>query len=266
MLPKSWIDGAPALRQHGQQGRADIIDPRENPESVDIWGLFRQGIFDGFSLPAFMVAASMLGYGALVHSAGMSLFIAVASSIGIWGLPGQVAFIEYILLGAPVASMLLAVSMANMRFLPMSLSLVPLFRNSESGWRWRYLWVQLMSINTWVGLLRKAPDLAPDERAPYYAGFSTICLAAGAGGTAVGFMLAEQLPFFFTVTLVFINPIYFAFVFAAMRVRACLIAFAAGAVIGPLFYMVTPEWSLPFCGIVAGSVGYFADRGLRRIS
>ena len=254
------------MRQHGRQGRSSITDSSDHPNSVDIWGLFRQGIIDGFSLPAFMVAASMLGYGALVHSAGMSLFIAVGSSIGIWGLPGQVAFVEYILLGAPVASMLLAVSMANMRFLPMSLSLVPLFRNSESGWRWRYLWVQLMSINTWVGLLRKAPELTPDERAPYYAGFSTICLVAGASGTAGGYLLAESLPFFLTVTLVFINPIYFAFVFAAMRVRACLIAFAAGAVIGPLLYLMTPEWSLPFCGIIAGSVGYYADRLLRRLA
>ncbi len=104
--------------------------------------VFRQGFIDGFSLPAFMVAASMIGYGALVQSAGLSLGLAIVSTLGIWGLPGQVAFIEYMLLGAPVLSMLIAVSMANMRFLPMSLSLVPLFRRSESGWRLRYLWVK----------------------------------------------------------------------------------------------------------------------------
>ncbi len=213
-----------------------------------------------------MVSASMIGYGALVHSAGMDLYVAVISTIGIWGLPGQVAFIEYVLLGAPIASMLMAVSLANMRFLPMSLSLVPMFRGSASGWRWRYLWVQFMSVNTWVGLLRKVPDLTPDERGPYYAGFSSICLCAGAGGSTLGFQMAETLPFFVTVTLVFINPIYFAFVFAAVRVRACLIAFAAGAITGPLFYLLTPEWSLPMCGIVAGSVGFYADRLLRRVA
>jgi len=213
-----------------------------------------------------MVAASMAGYGALVHSAGMSIWIAVVSTMGIWGLPGQVAFIEYVLLGAPVLSMVLAVSLANMRFLPMSLSLVPMFRGSPSGWRWRYLWVQLMSVNTWVGLIRKAPHLTPDQRGPYFAGFSSICMLAGAGGTAVGFFLAEALPFYVTVTLIFMNPVYFAFIFAAMRVRASLIAFAAGAVTGPLIYLLTPEWSLPISGLIAGSAGFFADRLLRRLA
>lgn len=246
--------------------RLRISTPPHSDTDIDVMKLFWMGFRDGFSLPAFMVSASMIGYGALVHSAGMDIFIAIVSTIGIWGLPGQVAFIEYVLLGAPVASILLAVSLANMRFLPMSLSLVPLFRNSESGWRWRYLWVQFMSVNTWVGLLRKIPDLTPDQRGPYYAGFSTICMIAGSGGTTLGFLMAETLPFFVTVTLVFINPIYFAFVFAAMRARACLIAFAAGALTGPLFYLLSPEWSLPMCGIVAGTVGFYADRILRRVA
>lgn len=226
--------------------------------------LFRQGMIDGFSLPAFMVAASMIGYGALVQSAGLSLGIAIVSTFGIWGLPGQVAFIEYILLGAPVLSMLLAVSLANMRFLPMSLSLIPMFRGSESGWRLRYFWVQIMSVNTWVGLLRKAPELTADQRGPYYAGFSTICLICGVAGSATGYLLADTLPFYVTVTLVFINPIYFAFVFASMRTRSCMIALIAGAIAGPPLYLLSPEWSLPFCGLIAGTFGYASDRLLRR--
>lgn len=221
------------------------------------------GMRDAFGLPAFMVAASMLGYGAMVHSAGMSLPIAIVSTLGIWGLPGQVAFVEYILLGAPLVSMMIAVSLANMRFLPMSLSLVPMFRGSESGWRWRYLWVQFMSVNTWIGLLRRIPELSPDQRGPFFAGFSTNCMIAGVVGVSTGYLMAETLPFYVTVSLVFLNPIYFAFVFAAMRVRACLLAFAAGAVTGPLIYLLTPDWSLPISGIIAGSVGYYADRILK---
>ena len=241
-----------------------ISESQHIPSDADTMIMFRKGMIDGFSLPAFMVAASMIGYGALVQSAGLSLGIAIVSTLGIWGLPGQVAFIEYILLGAPVLSMLIAVSMANMRFLPMSLSLVPMFRGSESGWRLRYLWVQFMSVNTWVGLLRKAPELTPDQRGPYYAGFATICMICGVAGSTTGFLLADTLPFYVTVTMVFINPIYFAFVFAAMRVRACMIALIAGAIVGPPLYLLSPEWSLPFCGLIAGTMGYAADRTLRR--
>lgn len=235
----------------------------QNPE-IDSSTMFRRGMIEGFSLPAFMVAASMIGYGALVQSAGLSLGLAIVSTVGIWGLPGQVAFIEYMLLGAPVLSMLIAVSMANMRFLPMSLSLIPMFRGSESGWRLRYLWVQFMSVNTWVGLLRKVPELTPDQRGPYYAGFATICLICGVAGTTTGYILADTLPFYVTVTMVFINPIYFAFVFAAMRARACMIALIAGAITGPPLYLLSPEWSLPLCGVIAGTIGYSADRIMRR--
>ncbi len=247
------------------QKKGPAISANENQE-IAVWPLFRLGLRDGFSLPAFMVAASMVGYGALVHSADMSMAVAIVSTLGIWGLPGQVAFIEYMLLGAPVVSMLIGVSLANMRFLPMSISLAPLFRGSKSGWRLRYLWVQFMSVNTWVGLMRRVPELSPDERGPFYAGFSTLCLIAGAGGVSVGYLLAETLPFYVTVTLVFLNPIYFAFVFAAMRARAGLLAFAAGAVCGPPVYLLTPDWSLPVAGVIAGSVGYFTDRYLRQRS
>ncbi len=210
-----------------------------------------------------MVAASMIGYGALVHSADLSLAFGIVSTLGIWGLPGQVAFIEYMLLGAPLMSMMIGVSLANMRFLPMSISLAALFRGSASGWRLRYLWVQFMSVNTWVGLMRRVPELTPDQRGAFYAGFSTICLIAGAAGVSAGFLMAETLPFFVTVSLVFLNPIYFAFVFAAMRARAGLLAFAAGALVGPPAYLLTPEWSLPLAGIIAGSAGYYADQIMR---
>ena len=76
---------------------------------------------------------------------------------------------------------------------------------------------------------------------------------------------AEAMPFFVTVTLVFINPIYFAFIFSAMRVRACLLAMLVGAITGPPLYLLSPVWSLPLCGVLAGTVGFYADRWLRRI-
>lgn len=211
-----------------------------------------------------MVVASMLGFGALVNSAQMQYEVALLATVFIWGLPGQVAFVEFYLLGAPVLSLLLAVSMANMRFLPMSLSLVPLFKGDPKAWRFRYLWTFLMSVNTWVGLLRKIPDLTVEQRGPYYFGYSTACMLAGVFGSSAGFLLAGSLPFFVTVTLVFLNPIYFAFVFASTRSRAAGLALIVGALTGPPLYLLTPEWSLPFCGLIAGTSGFYVDKWLKR--
>lgn len=219
---------------------------------------------DAAKLPAWMVVGSMTGFGALVNSADMDIWVAVVATVFIWGLPGQVAFVEFYLLGAPVFSLLLASSLANMRFLPMSLSLVPLFRGSQTGWRFRYLWTFMMSVNTWVGLSRKIPVLTPEQRWSYYFGYSVACMGAGAIASAAGFVLADTLPFFVTVTLVLLNPVYFAFVFAATRSRAAALALIAGAVMGPPLYLLTPDWSLPICGIVAGTVGFYADKWLKR--
>lgn len=206
----------------------------------------------------------MLGFGALVNSAGMTYEVAILGTVFIWGLPGQVAFVEFYLLGAPLLSLVLAVSMANMRFLPMSLSLVPLFKGDPPAWRLRYLWTFMMSVNTWVGLLRKLPDLTVEQRGPYYGGYSTACMLGGIIGSSSGFFLAGSLPFEVTVTLVFLNPIYFAFVFAATRSRAAGLALVVGALVGPPLYLLTPDWSLPFCGLIAGTAGFYADKWLKR--
>ncbi len=246
--------------------RSPIADPdSENPQARPS-KVFATGARDAVSLPAFMIVGSMTGYGSLVQSADMDVWIALASTVGIWGLPGQVAFVEFVVLGAPVASMVLAVAMANMRFLPMSLAMMPLFRPSASAWSWRYLLVQLMSINTWVGISRKAPSLPVDLRMPYYLGYSATCLTAGMLGTGGGFIIAGAMPYYVSATLILMNPMYFAFVFAAMRSRSCLIALAVGAVLGPVFHLISPEWGLPFCGLIAGTVGFKADRMLRRRS
>lgn len=253
-----------SISQHAQNRRAGPIDTEKTEPPQPTRGrIFLEGVRDAFKLPAYMVSASMAGYGSLVRSADLDVWLGMTSTAGIWGLPGQVAFVEFVVLGAPIFSIVLAVAMANMRFLPMSIAMMPLFRPSASAWRWRYLLVQLMSINTWVGLSRRAPTLHPDLRMPYYMGYSLLCLLTGLAGTAVGYYLAGTMPYYVAATLVLINPLYFAFIFAASRSRSCLIALSIGTVLGPLFHLVSPEWGLPFCGLIAGTVGFKLDRYLR---
>ena len=59
----------------------------------------------------------------------LGLGVALISTAGIWSLPGQVAFAELYAAGASVAVIVVAVSMANVRFLPLVLSLMPLVRS-----------------------------------------------------------------------------------------------------------------------------------------
>ena len=41
-----------------------------------------------------MLLASMTGFGSLANQSGFSLGMALASTAGLWGLPGQVALVE----------------------------------------------------------------------------------------------------------------------------------------------------------------------------
>ncbi len=211
-------------------------------------------------MPFFMVLASMMGFGSLARDSGLSMGVAVVSTASVWGLPGQVAFAELFAVGAPVFAIMLASSMGNLRFLPMSLSMLPLFRNEQRAWRWRYLLVAIMSINTWALTLRNAPTMPQDQRLPYYMGLCIICMSGGLMGTALGYHLATSFPFYVTVSLIYLNPVYFVFLFSAVRHRNCILALMAGAVLGPLFHLISPDWGLPFCGVIAGSAGYWIDR------
>ncbi len=211
-------------------------------------------------MPVYVVAASMLGFGSLARDSGFSFGVSVVSTAVVWGLPGQVAFAEMFAVGAPVLAIALASSMANLRFLPMSISMMPLFRADPKGWRWRYLLVAMMSVNTWALTLKHGPQMTESQRVPYFTGLSVTCMTTGVVATALGYQLAGILPFYITVSLIFLNPMYFIFLFASIRQRSCILAMMIGAVLGPLFHLISPDWGLPFVGAIAGSAAFLLDR------
>lgn len=206
----------------------------------------------------------MTGYGSLARELGLSWPVAVLSSATVWGLPGQVAMAELFAVGAPLLAIALAVAGANARFLPMAIAMLPLLRGGVTRWAWCYGLVQLMSINTWTGLMRRGPSLPPAQRAPYFVSFSAVCMTAGLAGTVLGFVLAGTLPRILTLGLVFLNPIYFLMMFAGVRARAGVLAVLAGAVIGPLAHVVSPAWGLPVTGVIGGTLAFLIDRSLSR--
>lgn len=222
----------------------------------------RLGIRDGLIMPFWMVFGSMIGFGSMARDADFGLGVALASSIGIWGLPGQVAMVELFAVGLPIFAIVVASSMANMRFMPMCVVLIPHFRGNATAMRWRYLLAQMLSINIWTVFMRRGPSLALEDRLPFYLGVSLTCLFAGALGTTIGYVASGILPLYITVSLVFLNPAYFVFVFSSVRYRNCIIAVILGALTGPLLYQVSPDWSVPATGVIAGTIAYYFDKWL----
>jgi predicted branched-subunit amino acid permease len=221
---------------------------------------FRLGVLDGLAMPFWLVFGSMIGFGSMARDSGLGVEIALGASIGIWGLPGQVAMVELFALGLPVFSIVVASSLANMRFMPMCVVLMPHFKGSPTALRYRYLLAQMLSINIWAVFMRRGPTLTIEDRLPFYLGVSVTCLTGGCLGTLIGFAMSDLLPFYLTVSLIFLNPAYFVFVFSAVKYRNCIIAVALGALSGPLFYTIAPDWSVPATGLLAGTLAFYFDK------
>lgn len=221
---------------------------------------FVKGIAAGISLPPLLVLLGMIGYASLAKSLDFTLVETVLGAAGIYGLPGQVALLELHASGASALAVIIAVSMANMRFLPMAISIMPIFEPSGSFYKWRFAIIQLLSVNSWSYVLQHYPAITARQRLAFFCGFGAMCFACGIAGTVLGWMMAGTLPTEITLTLIFLNPAYFVFLFCANRNRNILMAMAIGAVLGPLFHLITPDWGLPLCGLVAGTAGFWLDK------
>ena len=224
------------------------------------WG----GACDTVGLTLSVMLASAAGFGSIARETGFPAGLAVLSVFTVWGMPGQIAMVELFAVGASIPPIAIAAAGANARFLPLTVSLLPLFKGGIKPWAWAYLLAHLVSVNPWVALTRRGPTLPLDQRAPYFAGFSLACMVAGAIGVSLGFELAGVLPRPLTLGLVYLSPVYFLMVFAGVRERAGVIAVLVGAGAGPLVHLATPEWGVPATGVVGGTLAFLLDRKVLR--
>jgi predicted branched-subunit amino acid permease len=69
-----------------------------------------------------------MGFGALCRESGLGLDFTLVQLVTMWALPGQIAFVELYSAGNAMVAIILAVAMANARFMPMTATLMPLLR------------------------------------------------------------------------------------------------------------------------------------------
>ena len=212
-----------------------------------------------------MIFGSFLGFGSLVRSSGIGLFAGLVSSATTWALPGQIAMVELHGIGASLLVNVMAVWLTNTRLMPMVITLLPRLRNGgKIGWR-HYLAAHFIAITSWAVALRRCPEMPPEERFGWFAGFAVALWGLSFAGTAVGFWLAGSLPAPVTLGLDFLNPCYYTLLFVADRgSRARMLALALGGALGPALHLVTPEWGLLITGVVGGGAAFLIDRALPR--
>ena len=236
---------------------------RSNPSGRVAFGraAFGRGVRESIGTPAVMLAASYLGFGSLVRTSELSLALGLTSTLTGWALPGQIVLVELYALGATVTVIAIAVALTNARLFPMTLALMP--RMHEPGTpRWRYYAAaHLIAVTGWVQCMQRFPELRQAERLPYMVGFSGALLVVSLTATAVGYLLAGDVPPAVSLGLVFVNPVYFLLVLSTgITARSHALALAFGAVIGPVLHVVSPDWGLLATGVIAGTAAFAIGR------
>ena len=221
-----------------------------------------KGAKDAFGVPAAILFAGMLGFGAMGQANGLDIWLTSATSFFMFALPGQVVLVEMLVLSASGVTIAIAVTLTATRFFTMCLTLFPQFPEKQRS-SFYYLVVHFVAMTAWAVSMRDFPKMKPEDRLSYFTGFAFVCWAVSTPATVLGYMVAGQVPSYINLGLVFINPLFFLLTFTEVKPRGNRIAILLGAPIGLLSYLWFPDYSLLIAGIVGGTIAYMIDKHFR---
>jgi len=213
----------------------------------------------------FVITVTYIGFGALIHDYGLSVYWGMLSTVLIWAGPAQVILATALGSGAGALEGTLAVSLSSVRLLPMVVALLPLVRRDTTRAWQLVVPVHFMAVSVWVEAMRVAPVIPRERRIAFCNGLGTMLLATAVTMTAVGYSLSALLPALFGAAAMFITPM--SFLVSAVRNSRLLpekLALVFGLVLSPALAYNKVGLDLLWTGLVGGSLAYFIARRRRR--
>lgn len=239
---------------------SSLPPPPQTPSAA-----FWNGVRDAAGLPAIMLMASLIGVGGLARDVGYPMGAGVLSTVLIWAAPGQMVLFGAIAAGAALPAIAVAVSLSSIRFLPMTMALLPLMRRPGTP-IWLQLWIShYVAITAYVHAMRVLPNMPAEARIPYFLGFANTVLIAATIATGAGYYLIGQLPGPFAAGLLLTSPLFFLVnMVAAAREPVDWLAILFGIALAPLAIAYVPAGlDLLVEGLVAGTAAYLIHRLIR---
>jgi len=219
----------------------------------------RAGAREALGVPAAVLGAGFLGYGSRAGDAGYSIWLTLSATLAIWALPGQLVLMEMHAREAAFLATVFAVSLSAARFLPMTLTLMPLMRGGSSVRKlWQFLFAaQLVSMTTWAVAMRRFEEMDVDARWNYFLGFSAICIGSSMLFAVIGQLLIGALPPLARYGLALLTPLYFFVTLVGeARTRTAIAALVCGAGVALLLHVYAPAWSLFGAGFIGGTIAW----------
>lgn len=239
--------------------------PAEGRERGYDWSAMPGGMRSAIGVPGLVMAASFLGFGALVRGLEIGLLPGLLSTILIWALPGQVVFLNMYAEDAALLAIAVAVTVTAVRLLPMVVLVISKVRIAN-GARWPlYFLAHFIAVTIWRVAEDGLEELDRHRRVPWLLGVGAALMSAMLVMTVAGYYLAQVLPPMLAACLIFMTPsFFFISLLASARFTMDYLAIALGAVIGPLAHQYAPDLDLVIAGVVGGTVAYVVARPRRR--
>jgi len=222
-------------------------------------GYFLKGFSSVRSIdsPAIALACSFVAIGALLKNIGFNLKESFFSTFFTYALPGQLVMAESFLIGSSLFNIFIAVWLVNARLFPMAVSMFPLLK-SEKQPKWKYyLSCHFLAVSSWIIMKKDYRTIHEDYRIDFWMGIGTATWSIAILSTVFGFMISDYLSKDMMIGLAIVNPIYFmCAMLGVMKSKSISFAIIFGAILGPLFYLISHEWCILFGGFTAGTIAF----------
>jgi len=207
--------------------------------------------------PAIALGCCFIAIGALLKNIGFNIQESIFSTMLIYALPGSLVMAESILVGASLVSIFIAVWFVNARLYPMAVSLFPLMMD-ENQPKWKYyLSCHFIAVSAWLIMKNNYETIEKKDRVDFWIGIGSATWSVAVLSTIIGFYLSDYLNKDMLMGLAILNPIYFTcMMVGAMRTIQVTLSVLLGAILGPVFYFFSPEWSILLGGLIAGSFAF----------
>lgn len=255
------------MKRSASPGGTGDAPAGQEPRPASGPAAFWRGLRDSLALPAWVVGLSVLGFGSLAHDIGHPAGAAVLSTLLIWASPAQVILYGGLAVGAALPALAVVIGLSSIRFLPMTISLLPLLRRPGQGIALQLLIAHFVAITVWTESLRRLPSMPVEERLAYYFGFATTTIGVSALLTGLGYVLAGTVPVPVGAGLLFLPPVFFTMTLSAgARTVADWGAIVLGFALAPVFTgLIGRDFDLLATGIVGGTAAYLVGRRQRRV-
>ena len=215
------------------------------------------GCIKSFDSPAIALGCCMVAIGALFKNIGFNLQESVFSTFLTYALPGSLVMAETLIIGGSLLNIFFAVWLVNSRLYPMTVSLMPLMMHKKQP-KWKYyVSCHFVAVSAWLIMKNNYKSIARENRIDYWIGVGTVTWSISIVATIIGYVLADYLNKDIMIGLAIVNPVYFmCMMIGSMKTFQINSSVILGAVLGPVFYLISPEWCILFGGLIAGTIAF----------